>query len=120
MSRLAQKIKEYVRTYSQPGAMRAAFAYYRTWSQDVSEFAAITSKQKLEMPVLSVFSTNPFRQRPDLVRKTHPYIDTLRTVAPDATDVLVEESGHWIPDEQPEVLAKHLIKFFNDTDSAGK
>lgn len=110
-------VQEYVRTYSQPGAMRAGFDYYRTWPQDVSRFAELTRKQKLQMPVLSVFSTHPFRQRPDLRRKTHPYVDRLRTVAANVTGALIEESGHWIPEEQPRMLAKHLIEFFDRTDS---
>ncbi|MHC4996089.1 MAG: alpha/beta fold hydrolase, partial [Planctomycetota bacterium] len=111
-------VKEYVRTYSQPGAMRAGFNYYRTWPQDIIQLTQLASKNKLQMPVLSVFGTSPFRQRPDLKWKSHPYIDRLRTVAPNATGVLIEESGHWIPEEQPQMLAKRLIDFFEGTGSA--
>ncbi|MCX4148325.1 MULTISPECIES: alpha/beta fold hydrolase [Paraburkholderia] len=36
----------------------------------------------------------------------------LGTAAPDATVLKLPNTGHWIPDEQPEETVRHLNKFF--------
>ncbi len=114
-----EAFEEYVRAYSQPGALRAGFNYYRTWwPQDVAELTELMRDKKLTMPVLTVFGSQPFRQRPDLKWSKNPIADRLRAVATDVSEALIEQSGHWVPEEQPEMLAKHLIEFFNRTDSA--
>ena len=47
-------IDEYLRTYAQPGAMRAGFAYYRALPQDAADNAEIVARFKLPMPVLAI------------------------------------------------------------------
>src|SRR6478752_6327438 len=44
-------IEEYLRTYRQPGALRAGFAYYRALEQDVAHNQALLARGKLGMPV---------------------------------------------------------------------
>jgi len=47
-------LAEYLRTYRQPGAMSAGFAYYRALPQDVADNKAIIERFKLPMPVLAM------------------------------------------------------------------
>ena len=44
--------REYLRTYTQPGAMRAGFNYYRAMSQDAKDNMAFLKQGKLQMPIL--------------------------------------------------------------------
>jgi pimeloyl-ACP methyl ester carboxylesterase len=45
-----EEIQEYLRTYRQPGAMRAGFSYYRALPQDPANNREISARMKLEMP----------------------------------------------------------------------
>ena len=49
-----EDLKEYLRTYGQPGAMRAGFAYYRAIPQDIADNKAFVDRFKLPMPVLAM------------------------------------------------------------------
>ena len=44
--------KEYLRTYRQPGAMRAGFNLYRATPQDIADNELFLAQGKLQMPVL--------------------------------------------------------------------
>ena len=77
-------IAEYVRTYSQPGAMRAGFNFYRALSRDVADNrATFAAGFKLPMPTLGLGGGGP-RGRGNLV------VESLRRVA-------VKASGGAIP-----------------------
>ncbi len=98
-------IVEYVRTYSQPGAMRAGFSFYRALSQDVADNrATLATGFKLPMPTLGLGGGGP-RGRGDLV------IESLRRVAVRAEGGSIADCGHFIPEEKPEELSRHLREF---------
>ena len=50
--------REYLRTYRQPGAMRAGFNLYRATAQDVEDNQAFLAQGKLDMPVLCYGGTH--------------------------------------------------------------
>ena len=88
----------YHAAYSSKDAIRAGDAWYQTFTQDI-----IDSKtyKKLEMPVLGLGSTG--------------YTWLQAAVTPKATNIKVvkiENSGHFIPEEQPEVTLQLLMEFF--------
>ncbi len=91
----------YARAYSMPGALRAGFEYYRAFPADVianRDFA----KNKLTMPVLGIGGSGSFG----------PIIgDHLRHVATDVRSVNIENSGHWVAEEQPEAVVDALLVF---------
>jgi pimeloyl-ACP methyl ester carboxylesterase len=96
------EIKEYVGAYSQPGALRAGFAYYRAISQDV-EANQRYARTKLKMPVLALGGALTTGE------------GTLRQLQPVAENVrggVIERSGHWLATEQPDELANRLLVFF--------
>ena len=98
-------IAEYVRTYSQPGAMRAGFNFYRALSQDVADNrATLASGFKLPMPTLGLGGGGP-RGRGNLV------VESLRRVAVHAEGGSIPDCGHFIPEEKPEDLARILREF---------
>jgi pimeloyl-ACP methyl ester carboxylesterase len=89
----------YAAAYSSLDAIRAGDAWYQTFPQDI-----IDSKtyKKLEMPVLGLGSTG--------------YTWLRAAVTPKTTNfqlVKVENSGHFMQEEQPEVVATLLGEFFN-------
>ena len=39
----------------------------------------------------------------------------MQQLAHDVTSVVVPNSGHWIPEEQPQFLANQLLEFFGNS-----
>ena len=39
-------------------------------------------------------------------------VESLRRVAVDVRGGMIQEAGHFVPEEQPEVLAEHFLAFF--------
>jgi pimeloyl-ACP methyl ester carboxylesterase len=102
----AEDAEDYLRCYSQPGALRAGFAYYRATAQDIADNeAAIREGGKLKMPVLALGGGESFGRR--LLAK-----ESLERVAETVEGDVIEKAGHWIPEEQPEELLCRLLAFF--------
>ncbi|MFP4625076.1 MAG: alpha/beta fold hydrolase [Natronomonas sp.] len=104
-----EDVDEYVRCYSEPGALRAGFNYYRrayTDAGDVREHA----EEPLEMPVLAYGGRRGFGAATRA---------TMETVATDVSGGVIDECGHWIPEERPEFLADELLSFFDDLEWSG-
>jgi pimeloyl-ACP methyl ester carboxylesterase len=98
-------IAEYVRTYSQPGAMRAGFNFYRAMTGDVEDNrATFATGFKLPMPTLGLGGGGS-RGRGNLV------VESLRRVAKSAEGGSVPDCGHFIPEEKPQELAERLRAF---------
>jgi pimeloyl-ACP methyl ester carboxylesterase len=99
-------VSEYVRAYSQAGAMRAGFNMYRALPQDVADnHATLAAGFKLPMPTLGLGGGGS-RGRGDLV------VESLRRVATHVEGGSVPDCGHFIPEEKPRELADRLRAFF--------
>lgn len=96
---------EYMRTYGRPESMAAWLGYYRALPKDIDDNLATAQSQKLEMPVLALGGDGTW------ARKTEP-LESLRRVAKNVTGGVVADSGHNIPEEQPEAVAKELANLF--------
>jgi pimeloyl-ACP methyl ester carboxylesterase len=112
-----EAINEYVSKYSAPGGMRAGFEHYRAMPQDAIQNQNY-SKTKLTMPVLALaggyiptFGGNI--TMPSLVEYG------MKLLAQNVTGITVPNSGHYIAEEQPDVVVKLLNNFFsgNSTNS---
>ena len=98
-------INEYARTYSQPGAMRAGFNYYRAIAKDIADNQAmIENDGKLPMPVLALGGAESWGRRLETMQ-------SLERVAHQVEGGQIENSGHWIPEEQPVEITRQLLKF---------
>jgi pimeloyl-ACP methyl ester carboxylesterase len=100
----AEDLDVYVAAYASPGGIRAAMEVYRAFDQDVVDHrAALERDGKLTLPVLAVggaISTTGKLMEP-----------MMREVADDVTALVIPGAGHWIPEEQPRVLAQALHEF---------
>jgi pimeloyl-ACP methyl ester carboxylesterase len=102
-------LDEFVRTYSQPGAMRAGFAYYRAIAQDAHDNAALlASGFRLPMPVLAVGGGVSY---PHGRGRGSDVEASMRQVATNVNGHVLEECGHFVPEEQPQALTRLLIDF---------
>jgi len=105
-------LDEYVRTYSQPGAMRAGFNLYRSISEDAKANAAqLASGFRLPMPVLAIGGANSYPHARGRGKETE---DSLRRVATDVRGAVIEECGHFVPEEQPAVFNRMVLEFFGE------
>ena len=81
-------------------SVRAGDAWYQAFPQDALD---VKQYPKLLMPVLGLASINYERLKASLGPK-----------ASNVRMVKVDSSGHFFPEEQPEVTARELTDFFND------
>jgi pimeloyl-ACP methyl ester carboxylesterase len=101
-------IEEYVRRYSQPGAMRAGFEYYRALPQDRADNQRLLeSGFRLRMPVLALGGA-----RTEARGRGEEPLESLRAIASDVRGGAIAECGHFIPEEQPAALAERLLGHF--------
>lgn len=98
--------REYLRTYTQPGAMRAGFNYYRAMPQDARDNQAFVRQGKLHMPIL-VYGGGA----PNVGRGLYA-MDSWSRVASDVRGGVAEGCGHWIPEEKPAWVVERLQAFF--------
>ena len=109
-SAITQKdINEFVSHYSAPGGMHAGFEYYRAFPQDAIQNMNY-SKTKLTMPVLALGAGYIPTFGGNITMPTIVY--GMQKLAQNATGITVPNSGHWIPEEQPDFVIKMLDNFF--------
>jgi pimeloyl-ACP methyl ester carboxylesterase len=97
--------KEYLRTYANDETTRTGMAYYRALDQDVRDNAEYLRHQRLNMPVLAYGGAQAFGRGEES-------LSSLRRVATRVEGGVVEQCGHWIPEEQPEFITGEMIRFF--------
>ena len=107
-----EDIKEYTRVYSAPGAMSASFKFYQAVPESMEQNRALAAN-KLSFPVLAIGGE----------RGSTPHIgEDLLPIAPN-TRGLTFPCGHYVPEEEPDRLARELQAFFKaagDSDSIGR
>ena len=104
-----EDVAEYVRTYTQPGAMQAGFSYYRAIPQDIMVNKEIIKKFKLPMPVLAIGGAVSY---PDGRGRANEPEKSLRRVALNVQGEVFADCGHFVPEESPELLMQSLRLFF--------
>jgi len=101
-------IDEYLRTYTQPGALPAGFAYYRNIPRDIADNRALLDTGfRLAMPVLAIGGG-----RAEARGRGGEPEESLKMIADDVTGAVVADSGHFVPEEQPAELAALLLAHF--------
>jgi pimeloyl-ACP methyl ester carboxylesterase len=104
-------INEYVRAYSAPGGMRSGFEYFRASPTDAM-LNNETSSRTLATPILAVSGAySPFRTGDTVPNNS---LESAKRLAGNVSVVIMPFSGHWIPEEQPELLAGLILEFFNE------
>lgn len=100
--------REYIRAYSQPGAMRAGFNYYREMARDTRDNKGFMAQGKLKMPLLVYGGGNK------IVGRAMHALDSWQRVASDVRGGVAEGCGHWIPEERPAWVVERLLEFFGE------
>jgi pimeloyl-ACP methyl ester carboxylesterase len=95
-----QDVAAYIEAYAREGRMDAAFDYCRNIVADM-EFNARHVKDKLPIRLLAVGGDHSI---PAMGESLKPYFQ-------DVTALVVADAGHFVPEEQPEALAKALLSF---------
>jgi pimeloyl-ACP methyl ester carboxylesterase len=83
--------QHYATLYARPGAMRAAFAQFRSIRQDEVDNKASMAK-RLTMPVLAIGGEKSFGSNEAIV---------MRNAADKVTEVVIPGAGHWLMEEAP-------------------
>jgi len=91
----------YAEAYSRPERMRAGWAYFSSFPQTAKNFARL-AETKLTMPVLAIGGDKSLGEF--LGRQ-------MKLAASNVTSVVVEGSGHWLLEEQPDQTSRALASF---------
>jgi pimeloyl-ACP methyl ester carboxylesterase len=100
-------IAEYLRCYRQPGALQAGLAYYRALPQDIADNESSARRFKLPMPVLALGGADSWG-------RGHEVLQSMQRLATNVSGGVIENCGHWMPEEQPQILADRLLMFFKE------
>ena len=98
-------IAHYARALSRPGALRCSFGYYRALPID-RDHNLFFGQRPLPMPVLAVGTA--WGYGPESAR-------TIRRVATDVREVLIERCGHYPAEERPAELVGAIRDFLTET-----
>ena len=96
----------YAALYARPGAMHCAFNQFAAFAQDAVDNKAFASGAKLAMPVLAIGADKSFGTG---------MADVLRFVAADVTAEVIDNSGHWLMEEQPAATIAAIQAFIEQT-----
>jgi pimeloyl-ACP methyl ester carboxylesterase len=101
-------LDEYVRVFSEPGAARASFAWYRAaLSPEGFAQAKARAAQRLQMPVLALGG------RDGVGDALHA---TIATLGDHVTGGAIGDGcGHFLPEECPDQLATAIVTFWHET-----
>lgn len=96
-------IDEYLRTFTQEGGLRAGLAYYRAAALSAQQNRELCAQGQLKMPVLALGS-----DQGSILDMATP----LRAFAEEVHGGTLANCGHFLPEEQPEAVARELTAFF--------
>lgn len=98
----ARDVAAYAASYAREGRMDAAFDYCRNIVVDM-DFNKRQFTHKIPIRSLAVGGQHSI---PTMGEALQPYFENV-------TSVVIPDSGHFVPEEQPEALAKSLIPFLS-------
>jgi pimeloyl-ACP methyl ester carboxylesterase len=96
----AEDVAAYVSAFARKGRLDAAFDYCRNIVEDM-DFNKKQFKSKLPMRLLAVGGQYSIPNMGDALK---PYFETVASL-------VIPDSGHFVPEEQPEILAQSLKTF---------
>ena len=95
----------YENAAAQPGAATAMIDYYRAaFRRDPTWFRE--NKRAIILPTLLLWGMKDFALVPDLTEGLEQWVPDLRIKR-------IEDSGHWVPEERPGVVAEELLEFLS-------
>lgn len=96
-------INEYLRTFTQSGAVRAGLAYYRALGLSARQNAHFKTLGKLNTPVMAISAEHG--SIADMATPLRPYFTHVE-------GTMIEKSGHFLQEEQPQAVIDTFKRFF--------
>jgi len=84
--------------------LRAGFEYYRATSKDISHNNE-NMKTKLAMPVLALGGSGGKGRGLQVM-------ENMKELATNVKGGEIAHCGHWLPEEQPDTVAREMLNFF--------
>ena len=106
-----EEVAEYVRAYSQPGALRGGFSYYRAAAYEDPPDWLADAERKLSTPMLYLWGNR--RARTAAALGSDP-LESWRKVFPNIQGKVLGEYGHFLQSEAPEEVIKALMPFLSE------
>lgn len=103
-------IDEYARHYATKGGMTAGFNYYRALKEDAA-LAKTFHGKKLSMPVLTISGRHSVGNK--LPKALENGTTSLKSV-------IVDDSGHFVAEESPEIFNLLVLQFLNNDQRKGE
>jgi pimeloyl-ACP methyl ester carboxylesterase len=100
----------YVECYAKPGRMSAGFAYYRSGTLSASQNIEF-SQEKLPMPVLALGGSGGMGEH---------MRSLIEPLAERVDGGAIEDCGHYVMEEQPDVLARRLLGFLASAEGSAR
>jgi pimeloyl-ACP methyl ester carboxylesterase len=97
-------IDEYERVYSKLGNLTGMLGYYRAVFEDMEQNAGL-AQTRIKIPILALGG--------DVGSAPNIY-EAIKPLGEDVQGGIIENCGHYIPEEQPEVLAERMLTFFEE------
>lgn len=102
----SREVDAYAIAYSAPGALRSSLEMYRSLTEDRElNLTAIQNGGKLEIPFVAVGCS--------MTAVKEVLMEMVEEVSLNGTIEIVDRSGHWIPEEQPDKLVEIILKVSN-------
>lgn len=98
-----EDIAKYVEAYRQPGAVRAAVAYYRAAFRS---FLTAVKMPHIKAPLLMLWGEHDTALGKELTYRTKEYCDNTCEILYDST------SGHFVQHDNPDWVNENLLRFF--------
>jgi pimeloyl-ACP methyl ester carboxylesterase/uncharacterized RmlC-like cupin family protein len=94
----------YAELYSKPGRMHAGFSQFAAFDQDAIDNREMISHGRLKMPVLAIGGDHSFG--PTMAH-------VMRFAADDVHEVVIDDAGHWLMEEQPKAVVTAIRAFLD-------
>jgi len=96
--------QHYAVLYARPGAMHSGFEQFKAFDQDARDNQAFLAAGKLTMPVLAIGGDHSFGPTMAAV---------MRFAASKVQESVIQESGHWLMEEQPDATVAAVRTFLD-------
>lgn len=97
-----QEIRLSVDAYSVPSTAHAGFEWYRAFDEDAQDNMEFNKQGKLKVPVLALNAG---------LLSPSPYVLQMMSLLAENVQGKALPSGHWIPEEVPDLLVQLLMEF---------
>ena len=106
-----EEVAEYVRAYSQPGALRGGFSYYRAAATEDPPHWRADAERQLATPVLYLWGARRARTAAALGADL---LEGWRKVFPKVRGKYLGEYGHFLQSEAPDEVNRELLAFLSE------